>query len=290
MPVPPAANHSDNACAGHSDEDRRDLWDAAVRLVHARSLAMRATGWLSQHVLNAAGGLDGIGHRAFGMAWDRVEAKVEEGVEKVLWKAHDLATIRIGPRGAAFGERDSWAWLSRLMASASGAVSGFIGLPGLLIDIPLTTTLMLRSIAEIARDHGEDIATDDGKRACLEVLAQGGPRTEDDDAELGYWSARAGLSHLTIDALIRTVASRFGVNLSGKLLAQVVPIAGAMAGGGLNWIFMGYYQEMARVHFTIRAIERRTGDPAGVRVCFDRLVARAREMKVSGGDAAGPGE
>ena len=48
------------------------------------------------------------------------------------------------------------------------------------------------------------------------------------------------------------------MTLSSKLLAQTVPVAGALAGGGLNWVFMGYYQEMARVHFTIRAIERRT--------------------------------
>ena len=57
-------------------------------------------------------------------------------------------------------------------------MSGFAGLPGLLLDIPVTTTLMLRTIAGIAREHGEDIATGDGKRACLEVLAQSGPRTE----------------------------------------------------------------------------------------------------------------
>ena len=68
------------------------------------------------------------------------------------------------------------------------------------------------------------------------------------------------------------------MTLSEKLLAQAVPVAGAVAGAGLNWVFMGYYQEIAHVHFTIRAVERRTGDPASVRACFDRLVAQARML------------
>src|SRR6201999_889977 len=89
----------------------------------------------------------------------------------------------------------------RLSASASGAMSGLAGLPGLLLDIPVTTALMLRSIAEIARHQGEDVASDECKRACLEVLARHGPGDADDAAEVGYRSARAGLSHLTIAML-----------------------------------------------------------------------------------------
>ena len=269
---------SSNACQSHSPEDQQKLWDAANRLVHARTTAVRLTAWLSNHIMGAAGGLEAIGHRLFGVAWNTVQDKAREAIEDVLLKAHDLATIGIG----AHGEKDSWIWMNRLAASASGAATGFAGLPGLLIDIPVTTALMLRSIAEIARDHGEDITSDDGKRACLEVLAQGGSRTEGEDAELGYWSTRAGLSHLSLAMLTRTVATRLGLTLSEKALAQMVPVAGAVAGGGLNWIFMGYYQDMARVHFTIREIERRTGDKDGVRVCFDRLVAQIRGLKTRG--------
>ena len=225
-------------------------------------------------MVGLAGHLDDAGRRVFGAAWDGVEAKVQSAVEEVLWRMHDLATIGIGARG----NRVAPTKLHRLSASASGAVSGFAGLPGLLLDIPVTTTLMLRTIAGIARQHGEDIATDDGKRACLEVLAQSGPRAEAEETEAGYWSARASLGHLTIAALIRTAAARLGVTLSEKLLAQAVPVAGAVAGAGLNWIFMGYYQELAHVHFTIRAVERRAADPASIRGCFDRLVEQARTM------------
>ncbi len=277
----PTPNFSGLECQNLSDTDHAELWDAANRLVNAGGLAVRLTGWLSQGVTSVSDRLEAAGHRVFGAAWDGIETKVRDTIESVLWKAHDVATIGVRSKHS----RDPWSKFHRLSASASGAVSGFAGLPGLVLDIPVTTTLMLRSIAEIAREHGEDIASADGKRACLEVLAQNGLIQGGEEAEAGYWSARAGLSHLTITMLIRTAASRLGVTLSEKILAQAVPVAGAMAGAGLNWVFMGYYQEIARVHFTLRAVERRTGDPAGARACFDRLVAQARGLKKT---AAGP--
>jgi hypothetical protein len=290
-------NFAGNACESLSDADRAKLWDAATRLVNSRGIAVRLTARLSRNVTGVSGRVSAVGHRAFGPSWDGMETRIQAAVERVLWRAHDVATFGVGRPG----RRDPSIWTHRLSASLSGALSGFVGLPGLLLDIPVTTGLMLRSIAEIARDHGEDIGSADGKRACLEVLAQTDvppdvsragvlgadqaqtdPSQGEDEAEIGYWSARAGLSHLTIAMLIRTAASRFGVTLSEKLLAQSIPVAGAAAGAGLNWVFMRYYQERARVHFTIRDVERRSGDPAGVRACFDRLVEQARALKQTG--------
>ena len=43
---------------------------------------------------------------------------------------------------------------------------------------------------------------------------------------------------------------------------------------------MDYYQRMARVHFTIRALERRH-DPDAVRACFDSLVRAAKLLRSS---------
>jgi site-specific DNA recombinase len=61
---------------------------------------------------------------------------------------------------------------------------------------------------------------------------------------------------VTIELLIREVTVRFGVVLSEKVLTQAVPVAGMLAGAGLNYAFIDYYQQMARVHFTIRDVER----------------------------------
>lgn len=206
----------------------------------------------------------------FGEGW---EEKLREYAEEALWKAHDVATLGMDPTG----DDEPWVWFNKVMTSATGAVGGFFGLPGIAVDIPVSTLLIMRSIADIARSHGEDIASDDGKRACLEVMAFGGPGTEDNDIEVGYWSTRTVFAHATIDIAIRTAATRFGVVLTEKVLAQIVPVAGAFAGAGLNYVFMDYYQQMARVHFTIRALERTYGAENSVRACFDQLVRQAKE-------------
>jgi hypothetical protein len=169
--------------------------------------------------------------------------------------------------------------LHKLAATASGIASGFIGLPGVLFDIPFTTTAILRSIAEVARDFGEDITSEETKRVCLEVLAFGGPNAADDETEIGYWATRIGMNHIAVNLLIKSAASRFGMVVSEKILAQAVPLAGAIAGGALNYAFTDYYQSMARVQFCLRALDRRTGQPAQVRSCFTSMVQAARDRR-----------
>ena len=64
-----------------------------------------------------------------------------------------LSTINKKSHGRPFQ------WVHRTMVLVSGAVGGFFGLPGLIIELPVSTTLMLRSIAEIARSEGEDLSS-----------------------------------------------------------------------------------------------------------------------------------
>lgn len=105
------------------------------------------------------------------------------------------------------------------------------GLPGALIDIPITTLLIMRSIADIARAMGEDPAMEETKHACLQVLAFGGGNTED-DPEVAYWAMRAALTTLSSEMLIRQVAPRLGLAFSEKALAQAAPLLGAGSAGG----------------------------------------------------------
>ena len=43
----------------------------------------------------------------------------------------------------------------KLAAMTSGAVGGAFGLPALVVELPVATTIMLRSMADIARSEGE---------------------------------------------------------------------------------------------------------------------------------------
>ena len=49
--------------------------------------------------------------------------------------------------------------------------------------------------------------------------------------------------------------------LGPKLAAQMVPVLGAVAGGGINYIYSGYYQEMAHVHFALRRLALEADTP-----------------------------
>lgn len=166
----------------------------------------------------------------------------------------------------------------RGLAAGSGAVGGLFGLYGLLVELPISTTLMLRSIAEIARTEGEDLHDAETRMACLEVFALGGHSESDDSAEAGYYGVRmalaltvsqaarhvaehglAGRSAPILVEVVQAVAARFGAVVSQKVAAQLVPLIGAAGGAAINLAFMSHYQEMARGHFVVRSLERRYG-------------------------------
>ena len=167
-----------------------------------------------------------------------------------------------------------------MVAAAAGGASGFIGAPGIAADLPVTTCLMMRSIAAIARSHGEGLTSADTRQACIEVFAFGGPEIADEDIDIAWWTIRGSLSHASIALVIRQIAARFGAVLSQKYLVQSVPLIGAAAGSTLNYVFMDYYERMARVHFTLRELER-NHDPDAVRACFDCLLRSARSRRNS---------
>ncbi len=167
--------------------------------------------------------------------------------------------------------------LHRALVMGTGAVGGFFGPLTVLAELPVTTALMMRSIADIARSEGEDImGSRDARLACVQVFALGGRTKDDDEAEVGYYGMRITLGlHFenllqfagTMDGphipgavqLARAVAARFGVVISDKLAAQLVPVAGALSAATLNLIFMQHYQDVARGHFVVRRLEREYG-------------------------------
>lgn len=164
----------------------------------------------------------------------------------------------------------------------TGGVAGFLGLNALLIELPITTLIMFRSIADIARANGESLSDPDTQLNCLTVFALGSPKSDaDEGAETSYYGVRYALSRLTSDALqyitahgtsgrsapvvvrfISAVASRFGVVVSQKAAAQAIPAIGAIGGAVTNAVFMSHFQDMARAHFTIRRLERIYGKDA----------------------------
>ncbi len=179
----------------------------------------------------------------------------------------------------------------------SGAIGGFFGLPGLVLELPFSTTLMLRSIADIARSEGEDISSMDTRLACMTVFGLGGKTRSDDAAETAYYAVRAALARSLSKAaefiaergmmeegtpiairMMANLASRFGVFVTDKMAAELVPILGGLGGAVINLIFIKHFQAAARGHFTVRRLERKYGGEL-VKKEYERVLRELRNQK-----------
>jgi hypothetical protein len=166
-------------------------------------------------------------------------------------------------------------WWHKLAVGTTGAAGGAFGLPALIIELPVSTAIMLRSIADIARSEGENLKMPDARLECVQVLALGGRSKSDDGTETGYFAARAamakavseaaahlaekGLSQKGAPAIIRLIAliaSRFSIVVSEKAAAQAVPVVGAFGGAVINTLFIDHFQDMGKGHFIVRRLER----------------------------------
>jgi len=210
--------------------------------------------------------------------------------ERALGKSLELAINTLGKRAASGPSKGT----HRGLVMLSGALGGFWGLPGLLVELPVSTVLMLRAIAAVAQREGEDLEAAEARWACLEVFTLGGARSGDDAAETGYYAVRASLARLVAEAaeflagrgtvqegapllirLMTAVTSRFGVVVSEKALAEMIPLIGALGGALINLLFISHFQAMASGHFIIRRLERKYG-PETVKREYQRLAGLNR--------------
>jgi EcsC protein family len=266
-----------------SDADLRALAAAVERLERPgfagrmAALAARPAGLVARALPGPAAGL------------------IASAAERALARALEVALFSLRDKGFV-GRRLAGGRLGRAralhsaLASASGAVGGAFGLAALVIELPVSTMIMLRAIAAIAQQEGEELATPETGLACLQVFGLGASATPvGSGAEAGYFAVRALLASGLAEAgaiianpgaasggtaaalrALAPVAARFGAVVSEKLAAQAVPVVGAVAGAAVNLAFIEHFQDLARGHFTIRRLERAYGEEI-VRGEYDRL-------------------
>jgi hypothetical protein len=216
----------------------------------------------------------------------RMQGSVHKATQSALMKALNLAVTSLGKKPSEQPSRDK---IHKLAAAASGAAGGAFGIAALAWELPISTTLMLRSIADIAAAEGHDPRHLDTKLDCLTVFGLGAEGDHDDPAESGYFAARTALAGAVTEAakhlakkgvtsgsapalvrLVTLIGSRFGVVVSEKAAAQAIPILGAAGGALINTIFIGHYQDMARGHFIVRRLEKIHGAEP-VRLAYEKL-------------------
>ncbi len=256
--------------------DHQDL-EQAVDLLENPSFAAKVTNLIGGPI-----------ERAISMLPHGVSDKLVDTTQIALTKAMDLAVSSLDERYRG----ESADGVHRFLTSVSGAVGGAFGLMALTVELPISTTIMLRSIADIARSEGEPLSDGNTKLACLEVFALGGAQEDDDGVDTGYFAVRAalagamteagrylvehGLASSGAPALVRflaKIASRYSIQVSEKAVAQAIPLLGAAGGATINLLFMDHFQNMARGHFIVRRLERAHGKEL-IRESYQQMASR----------------
>lgn len=174
------------------------------------------------------------------------------------------------------------------MAAGSGAVGGFFGGPGMVVELPVTTTIMMRNIAAIANEFGFSKTDPQTALECLYVFSLGTRAKTDDDFDSAYYtsrmamaaalrnsaqyiassgtkaaidSLRKGASPIVINLLSR-VAAYFEIVVSEKLVAGAIPVIGSAGAAAVNLAFTDYFGQAAQYHFGLLALERKYGQEA----------------------------
>jgi hypothetical protein len=235
----------------------------------------------------------GLVQRALPVAASTAIAKA---AQLALERALDVALFSLKDRRLAGGRK-----FHSGLACTSGAIGGAFGLPALAVELPVTTMIMLRAIATIAREEGEDLADPCTGLACLEVFALGASTVDREAPESDYFAVRAVLARGVVEVadfvidksavresapvvvrFLAQLASRFGIVVTEKVMAQAVAVVGAVGGAAINLAFIEHFQDVARGHFTIRRLERIYGADA-VRVEYDRI--KSEQAQAHGGPA-----
>jgi hypothetical protein len=255
-----------------SRTEMRDL-ARAKSLLESPGLAMRLANYIGSPI-----------ERGFALLPKNWTGVVNKAAHAALMKALGVAVSTLGQRN----QRGSREFFHKILAGTSGGIGGAFGLAALPVELPISTTIMLRSIAEVARSEGHDLSNIETKLSCLEVFALGGNESAE-TAQSAYWATRAAMSQTLSEAasylaqkgvvretapaiarFIGQIAARFGVVVSEEAAAKAVPILGAAGGGIINVMFISHFQDMARGHFIIKRLEAAHGEER-IRAAYEQL-------------------
>lgn len=254
-------NNQDLVPYSLNEQEISELTIALDELESGRGILLR----LADIMGGAVGQALKLGERGLGFS-PTLQKKLEKLANTSIQRAFDIAILGLDSstdKNKSF--MSSGVWHDRMMKAmvvTSGAVGGFAGLGGMLPDISLTTLVLMREIAHIAQQEGEDLKDEDTKRACLEVFGLrsfANLASKDEDNKLGFFSARLMLRGRPMVLLMADVSYQYGLSLSQKLSMQMLPVVSALCGASLNIAFLNHYRSLARLHFMVRRLERHHG-------------------------------
>ena len=215
----------------------RALIAEAARVLENPSFLLRASDMLGKPAESLMKRLPGPAQRSLSKA---VQGSLNRALHLAI-ASLDVPTPGLAPVTAAGSDVDASSAVARTFrhsqwhtaaSAATGFAGGFFGLAGLSVELPVTTGLMLRSIAAIARELGEDLGDPAVRLECLSVLALGSKVAAPIDAafvddagqpldatghgDSAYWTARIGM------AMAIRSAARYAAGLSAAEVARAM--------------------------------------------------------------------
>ena len=212
----PAETGWDPARIGRATEitsEDRDALRRAVESLEHPSLAAPLTNIVGKPV-------ELIGYALPSFASTAITSATSKGLESAL---------KVALRTLPPSLRSNSQLLHRALATASGAAGGTFGLAALPVELPVSTVIMLRSIADIARSEGEDLSDPEAALSCVEVFALGGRAGSADASESGYFAVRSMLAK-TVTEAARFVAERGVIKEGAPILLKFVTQVAARFG------------------------------------------------------------
>lgn len=134
------------------------------------------------------------------------------------------------------------------LALTEGAAFGTMGLPGIPADIVLLVTLNLRAIGEYATYCGFDVMSQHERLFAMNVLGLASSPSDSSKTiamaqlvkiaqDVAKKKAWKDLEKYAFVQVIQQITKALGIRLTKAKLAQFVPAAGAVVGGGFNAYF-----------------------------------------------------
>ena len=99
--------------------------------------------------------------------------------------------------------------------------------------------------------YSSRLAMDYAIKNAAEYIALHGPKTV-------LRSLEAGSAPVLLE-FIKEVAGRFNITVTEKMLAEAIPVVGAIGGAGINILFTDFFTLSSKYHFGIKHLESKYG-------------------------------
>lgn len=247
---------------------------------------------------------------AFEQIPDSVKGKITKYTQDALLYALKGAVLTMPTSVLALDFKDASSgsniskWGHTFLTSATGAAGGFFGVTAIAVELPVTTSIMMRSVATTARNYGEDLTSPVGLIECLHVFAicavvEGksvvesyyGARMamESSIRQAAKWAAGKGIEEIIeliakkqapfLIKLIFKIAERFEITVTEKFIMQAGPVFGALSGAAINMAFTEQIGATSTYHFGMRSLEREHGK-ASVKKAYEMSIARLKQGEI----------